>query len=167
MDGSCTEKKVKRIVWKRSKDKPIKKVLGVDDYSSAEFQNLRKGLHPDPLQLLTSEQTGYFDGLKSYNASMRFQDNMQKGDFSDPLELSVSTSTYSSQGPHMLPLRPVLNKQNESSSVSIVFGGTACTGGTGPPIGAVDIGVSKSAYYFRIALPGVKKDPGICFFLLI
>ncbi|XP_019244817.1 PREDICTED: increased DNA methylation 3-like isoform X3 [Nicotiana attenuata] len=36
----------------------------------------------------------------------------------------------------------------------------ACKGATGPPVGVVDIGVSEAAYYFRIALPGVKKDPG-------
>jgi hypothetical protein len=113
------------------------------------------------LQLLASEQTGRFDRPENDDASMKLQNDVQKGHFSDPLELSVSSSTYNSQGPRMLPLLPIHNIQDDSPSVSIVLGGTARRGGTGPPVGAVDIGVSKSAYYFRIALPGVKKDPGM------
>lgn len=92
---------------------------------------------------------------------MKFQDNMQKGNPSPPLELSVSSSTYGSQGSYMLQLLPTLNMSDNSSNVSIVLGGTACRGGNGPPVGAVDIGIGKLAYYFRIALPGVKKDPGM------
>ncbi|CAA7020080.1 unnamed protein product [Microthlaspi erraticum] len=38
--------------------------------------------------------------------------------------------------------------------------GTAREGAIGPSIGAVDIGVNKAAYFFRVALPGVCKDYG-------
>uniref|UniRef100_A0A1J3IIQ6 Increased DNA methylation 3 n=1 Tax=Noccaea caerulescens TaxID=107243 RepID=A0A1J3IIQ6_NOCCA len=38
--------------------------------------------------------------------------------------------------------------------------GTASAGAKGPSIGAVDIGVNKAAYFFRVALPGVCKDYG-------
>lgn len=41
---------------------------------------------------------------------------------------------------------------------STVLTGTAKEGSAGPPIGLVDIGESESAYLFRVALPGVRKD---------
>lgn len=41
---------------------------------------------------------------------------------------------------------------------SVVVTGTAREGTVGPAIGHVDIGVSESAYLFRVALPGVRKD---------
>ncbi|CAO2815895.1 unnamed protein product [Amaranthus hypochondriacus] len=41
---------------------------------------------------------------------------------------------------------------------AVVLTGTALEGTVGPPIGHVDIGISKSAYLFRVALPGVRKD---------
>lgn len=41
---------------------------------------------------------------------------------------------------------------------SVVLTGTAKEGSAGPPIGLVDIGESESAYLFRVALPGVRKD---------
>ena len=41
---------------------------------------------------------------------------------------------------------------------AVVLTGTAQKGTVGPPISHVDIGISKSAYLFRVALPGVRKD---------
>ncbi|XP_077210465.1 uncharacterized protein LOC143845953 isoform X2 [Tasmannia lanceolata] len=41
---------------------------------------------------------------------------------------------------------------------SIVLTGAAKAGRAGPPVGLVDIGISKYAYLFRVALPGVTKD---------
>lgn len=120
-----------------------------NDHLSKISRDLRKRIHRDPSQHFTSK------------GSMKFQDYMQKVSTSDPLELPVSSSsTYGSQGSYMLPLLPSLNMPVNSSNVSIVLGGTACRGGNGPSVGAVDIGIGKLAYYFRIALPGVKKDPG-------
>lgn len=37
----------------------------------------------------------------------------------------------------------------------------------GPPLGAVDIGCSESAYIFRVALPGVLRDACKFPFLLV
>lgn len=65
-----------------------------------------------------------------------------------------------------LPLVPIPKVEEWCSNTKIVLAGTACCGGTGPPVGVVDIGISKSAYYFCISLPGVKKDPGK-FFIFI
>ncbi|XP_022999775.1 increased DNA methylation 3-like [Cucurbita maxima] len=42
---------------------------------------------------------------------------------------------------------------------SVILTGTANEGSSGPPIGLVDIGVSEGAYLFRVAMPGVRKDP--------
>lgn len=41
---------------------------------------------------------------------------------------------------------------------SIVLTGTANEGSAGPPIGLVDIGISDSAFLFRVALPSIRKD---------
>ncbi|XP_073145173.1 increased DNA methylation 3-like [Henckelia pumila] len=60
----------------------------------------------------------------------------------------------------MLPLVPIPKVEDWCSNTSIVLTGTACRGVVGPPVGVVDIGVSISAYYFCITLPGVMKDPG-------
>ncbi|KAJ8762150.1 hypothetical protein K2173_007303 [Erythroxylum novogranatense] len=41
---------------------------------------------------------------------------------------------------------------------SVVLTGTASEGTAGPPIGLVDTGISKDAYLFRIALPGIRRN---------
>ena len=79
---------------------------------------------------------------------------------SDSMQLVTYPRTCSSAQPFALPLVPVPKVEEWCSNTSVVLTGTACKGGTGPPIGITDIGESKSAYYFCIALPGVKKDPG-------
>ncbi|KAH6778271.1 HSP20-like chaperones superfamily protein [Perilla frutescens var. hirtella] len=78
----------------------------------------------------------------------------------DSRQLVTYPRTCNSTQPFALPLLPVPKMEEWCSNTSIALTGTACRGGTGPPVGAVDIGESKSAYYFCIALPGVKKDPG-------
>ncbi|KAL0368753.1 UNVERIFIED_CONTAM: Increased DNA methylation 3 [Sesamum calycinum] len=78
----------------------------------------------------------------------------------DSLQLSTLPTMSSAAQPFALPLLPIPKVEEWCSNTSIVFTGTACRGRTGPPVGVVDIGVSKSAYYFCVALPGVKKDPG-------
>lgn len=83
----------------------------------------------------------------------------------DYLQLSTYPGTHGSAQPFALPLLPTLTVEEWSSDTSIFLSGTARRGAIGPPVGVVDIGVSKSAYYFCIAVPGVKQDPGkFCFF---
>ncbi|CAK9178280.1 unnamed protein product [Ilex paraguariensis] len=94
-------------------------------------------------------------------ASAKLQDEMRKSSLCDPVQMSASPMTSSLDRPCMIPLLSIPNVEENSSKASIVFTGTAGKGGTGPSIGAVDIGVSKSAYFFRVSLPGVKKDPGL------
>ncbi|PIN06405.1 hypothetical protein CDL12_21035 [Handroanthus impetiginosus] len=77
----------------------------------------------------------------------------------DSLQLSTFPTSSNQAQSFALPLVPIPKVEEWCSNASIVFTGTV-RGGTGPPVGVVDIGVSKSAYYFCIALPGVKKDPG-------
>ncbi|KAF3619801.1 putative short-chain dehydrogenase/reductase family 42E member 1-like [Capsicum annuum] len=112
------EKKVKRIIWKRSKEKP-------DGEDSAE----------------------------NCTSLMKMEGNVKKRPYSD-----LMTNDF--DGPCMMSLLPLPNLEKCYSGAPVVLTGTACKGPTGPPVGVVDIGVSRSAYYFRIALPGVKKDPG-------
>nr|XP_016463298.1 PREDICTED: increased DNA methylation 3-like [Nicotiana tabacum] len=119
-DTECLnpEKKVKRIIWKRSKEKP-------NGEDSAE------------------------NGM----SLMKMEGNVKKRAHSDPMTSDLDR-------PYMMSLLPLPNLEECNSGVPIVLTGTACKGATGPPVGVVDIGVSEAAYYFRIALPGVKKDPG-------
>lgn len=48
--------------------------------------------------------------------------------------------------------------QNPKMKPPIVLTGTAKEGSTGPPIGLIDIGISQSAYLFRVALPGIRNN---------
>ncbi|KAG8369303.1 hypothetical protein BUALT_Bualt15G0137300 [Buddleja alternifolia] len=90
----------------------------------------------------------------------RCHDETEKKRRCDAMQLTTFSSTCSPGHPYVLPLIPIPKVEEWCANKSIVFTGTACRGRTGPPIGVVDIGVSKSAYYFCIALPGVNKDPG-------
>ncbi|XP_059278867.1 increased DNA methylation 3-like isoform X2 [Lycium ferocissimum] len=109
------EKKVKRIIWKRSKEKEE-------------------------------------DTAENGTSMMKMEGNVEKRPRSDSM-------TSDLDGPCMMALLPLPNLEESTSGAPVVLTGTACKGATGPPVGVVDIGVSSSAYYFRIALPGVKKDP--------
>ncbi|KAK4348950.1 hypothetical protein RND71_031705 [Anisodus tanguticus] len=112
------EKKVKRIIWKRSKEK-----------SNGE------------------------DSAEDGTSLMKMEGHVKKRPHSDSM-------TSDLDGPCMMSLVPLPSLEECNSGDPVVLTGTACKGATGPPVGVVDIGVSSSAYYFRIALPGVKKDPG-------
>ena len=108
------------------------------------------------------------------NSSTRFRQKYMRRHRNDPLSMPafphvVPVSKHQSKrgtyertckldGPVMMPLLSIPNVEDCNSLASIVLGGTARKGRIGPPIGAVDIGISKAAYLFRVALPGVKKD---------
>lgn len=98
------------------------------------------------------------------NSSFMAQFNSNERPSYDTMHLSLFPTISSWNRPCMMPLLSIPNVEEGSSKANIVLMGTAKNGGTGPSVGAVDIGTSKTAYYFRVALPGVKKDPGICFF---
>ncbi|KAL4575405.1 hypothetical protein LXL04_022248 [Taraxacum kok-saghyz] len=72
----------------------------------------------------------------------------------------ISNKKQRIDGPFVMPLLSIPKLEEESSKASIILSGTAKKGKLGPPLGSVDIGVSKTAYFFQVALPGVKKDPG-------
>ncbi|KAF7803640.1 increased DNA methylation 3-like isoform X1 [Senna tora] len=65
-----------------------------------------------------------------------------------------------SNGPTLMPLLSIPHIQDCDIEASLHLTGTAIRGLQGPPVGVVDIGISKSAYLFRVALPGVTKDHG-------
>ncbi|GKU98194.1 hypothetical protein SLEP1_g11227 [Rubroshorea leprosula] len=66
--------------------------------------------------------------------------------------------TSKKDGRAMMPLLKVPDVDECVLDASINMTGTAKGGITGPPVGVVDIGISKVAYFFRVALPGVRKD---------
>uniref|UniRef100_A0A2P2QM96 SHSP domain-containing protein n=1 Tax=Rhizophora mucronata TaxID=61149 RepID=A0A2P2QM96_RHIMU len=51
-----------------------------------------------------------------------------------------------------------MNPQYPQLKPSVIVTGTAKQGSAGPPIGLVDIGVSKDAYLFRVSLPGIRQN---------
>ncbi|KAL7244626.1 hypothetical protein ACSBR2_000074 [Camellia fascicularis] len=101
------------------------------------------------------------DSHANGNSSAKFQDEMEKGRYCDPFETSLVPSTGNLDGLFMMPLLPVPNASQSNSKASVILTGTATRGGTVLVVGAVDIGVSKSAYFFEVALPGVRKDPSL------
>ncbi|KAI3441060.1 SHSP domain-containing protein [Psidium guajava] len=52
------------------------------------------------------------------------------------------------------------SSENPQMKSAIVLRGTAKDGKPGPPVGVVDIGVAEKAFLFRVAVPGVDKEPG-------
>ncbi|KAK3002470.1 hypothetical protein RJ639_022110 [Escallonia herrerae] len=94
------------------------------------------------------------------SSSTKCQERSSKRPCYDHSQMSAPPSTSNLDGPCMMPLLPIPGMEERNSKASIMLSGTARRGQTGSSVGAVDIGVSKSAYIFQVALPGVKKDPG-------
>ncbi|KAF8409884.1 hypothetical protein HHK36_002402 [Tetracentron sinense] len=78
----------------------------------------------------------------------------------DQIEDTVPARTCDLEGPSMITLVTNPKVEQCTSNASIHLTGTAKEGRAGPPVGLVDIGISNAAYFFRVALPGVKKDHG-------
>nr|XP_027092914.1 increased DNA methylation 3-like [Coffea arabica] len=161
MDNLHPEMKVKRIVWKSSSRERFANEVNDDhDSSSRTSQDDAKKSHCcDRSPLTAVPRTRDSDELENHDASMNFQYDLQNQLLCDP-QTSMLQTNNSLYGPCMMPLLPIPNMQERSSDLRVILNGAANRGGIGPPVGAVDIGVSKSAYYFCVALPGVKKDPG-------
>ncbi|XAR64287.1 hypothetical protein NMG60_11024564 [Bertholletia excelsa] len=100
------------------------------------------------------------DSFANGGLSAMFQDELEKPQQCNPLGMSLIPRPRTLDGPFMMPLLPVPNLVQSNSEASIVLTGTARRVGAAPAVGAVDIGVSKSAYFFQVALPGVRKEPG-------
>lgn len=45
-------------------------------------------------------------------------------------------------------------------SAAVVLSGSAAIGKNGPIVGLVDMGESGDCYFFRVTLPGVRRDTG-------
>ncbi|XP_042508327.1 increased DNA methylation 3-like isoform X2 [Macadamia integrifolia] len=126
---------------KMTKETAIKKVLSGSASATAKHQvGMKKRIHTDPFQMEALPQL--------------FPTPIQ----AHPMEGTFSTRTCELGGPSMVSLfsSPKLEQWNSNSS--IILTGTAKEGRAGPPVGLVDIGMSRDAYLFRVALPGVKKD---------
>ncbi|KAG6785539.1 hypothetical protein NC652_005069 [Populus alba x Populus x berolinensis] len=61
-------------------------------------------------------------------------------------------------GPTTMPRVAFPKFKDYFTDKSVILTGTARRELTGPPIGIVDIGISKAAYFFQVALPGVRSD---------
>ncbi|KAF4352750.1 hypothetical protein F8388_003403 [Cannabis sativa] len=86
----------------------------------------------------------------SYSSPMA-KHHIQEGDFQ-------RTCIFDGQAVMSIHPLPELENCTSEPGASIAISGTARKGKVGPPVGVVDVGVSKDAYYFRVALPGVRKD---------
>ncbi|KAL7116435.1 hypothetical protein ACP275_03G004600 [Erythranthe tilingii] len=94
------------------------------------------------------------------NANHEAAEGEKRPHCDDSLQVSTPPIACNLAQSYVMPMLPMPKMDEWCLKKSICFGGTACRGVTAPPVGVVDIGVSKNAYYFCIALPGVKKDPG-------
>ncbi|RDX64431.1 Increased DNA methylation 3, partial [Mucuna pruriens] len=69
-----------------------------------------------------------------------------------------SKNTCKSDGSTFMPLLSIPDIGDCNQDSSLILTGTARRGLFGPSVGVVDIGIGKTAYLFRVSLPGVKKD---------
>ncbi|KAM7259697.1 hypothetical protein ACFE04_015438 [Oxalis oulophora] len=74
------------------------------------------------------------------------------------LNQHVQESNHKSSGPFVLPLVTAPKIEGSLSDPSITLTGTAAMGIAGPPVGVLDIGMCETAYFFQVALPGVRRD---------
>lgn len=101
------------------------------------------------------------------DSSMKFLETYKRRRC-DPLSMPAFPCTASASkpqndicktdGPAIFSLLAVSHMHECVSDPSIIFTGTAREGISGPPVGVLDIGISKAAYFFRVALPGVRKN---------
>lgn len=101
--------------------------------------------------------------LKNSDEMVIARDSNENGNSSTVMEENLNKNQLTdgtSYGPFVMPVISIPKVEEQNSKASIVLSGTARKGEVGPAVGAVDIGISKSAYFFQVALPGVKKDPG-------
>ncbi|XP_047329549.1 increased DNA methylation 3-like isoform X2 [Impatiens glandulifera] len=99
--------------------------------------------------------------MEQNDLTVDFQHGLAKRPKHDTSNMQIVPRTGTLEGVSlMMPLLPVPCLGNVDSMLSITYSGTVTRGKVGAAIGTVDIGVNDYAYFFRIALPGVSKDPG-------
>lgn len=99
--------------------------------------------------------------MERNDLSVDFEDGLAKRSKYDASNMQIVPKPGSMESASlMMPLVPVPCLGNVDSKLSIAYSGTVTRAKVGPAIGTVDIGISEYAYFFRIALPGVSKDPG-------
>lgn len=100
------------------------------------------------------------DAIVKGNSFLKSHEDQHTEKPQDPSDTALVPRVEDYDGPFVMRLLRVPKVEPLNLNPCIVFTGSASRGVTGPAIGAVDIGVSKNAYFFQVALPGVKKDPG-------
>lgn len=89
----------------------------------------------------------------------RFKNSSKKAIKKNDETLMERDTTDNPTNLAFIPVPPDMKEYDAEPSV--VTTGTASKGTQGPSVGVVDIGVNKVAYFFQVALPGVRKDYGI------
>ncbi|XP_021285242.1 increased DNA methylation 3-like isoform X1 [Herrania umbratica] len=157
--------------------------LKIDKIKSLSYEHGYQKSKDDQNSMINSEEriAGYITNGYG-NASEKFQENNMRRHQLDSMPMSAFPPVMSMlkhlgqgafkrtckrDGPAMMPPITVPNVGQCFSDASIILNGTAKMGIAGPPIGVLDIGVSKVAYFFRVALTGVRKDYCIFLFFLV
>ena len=157
----------------------VKKCLSYRD------EHQKSGEETEPMRTIKREKqlAGTMCNRNERSAAM-FQKTYIRRQRSDPKPISTFSSNLStskkqneestSEGPRNMdgPVRmPVIapKMQDCPSKKSIILTGTVRKGRTGPQVGVVDIGISRSAYFFQVSLPSVFGGISIglfvfCFF---
>uniref|UniRef100_A0A7N0R8B5 Uncharacterized protein n=1 Tax=Kalanchoe fedtschenkoi TaxID=63787 RepID=A0A7N0R8B5_KALFE len=137
--------------------------LDVDDFLRYHHEYVKKCDNKEELSesghraLVVSEETRKSpwsdSGEMQALPCLQGQQDVKSEAFMEPLDWDK---------PCILPLLTTPSVESGESKASIILTGTAKKGRAGPPIGVVDIGVSKVAYFFQVALPGVRRGQLSC-----
>lgn len=151
--------------------------IDVDEFSKYqhEYWTGREESQQQFMKSFGETMTGNIFKENCYSPSpVKPQDESRKRRRPDPCQMQVPPTSLDSQNlsekanvpricnsgdrPAMMPLLSLPKVEDCTSKASIVLTGTARKGTGGPPVGVVDIGVSEAAYFFQVALPGVRKN---------
>ncbi|KAL5705963.1 hypothetical protein ACHQM5_024184 [Ranunculus cassubicifolius] len=79
-----------------------------------------------------------------------------------PLSLSYPGFPDGTEAGPLTMMLSTSEVESDNSELSVVYSGTLQDARVGPPVGIVDVGASKTAYLFRVSLPGVNISNVTC-----
>ncbi|TXG51877.1 hypothetical protein EZV62_021046 [Acer yangbiense] len=143
-------------------------ILKIDRIKSLCYQHGKSQEEGEQNCMKNSEMVAGNFSNGDNNSSARFQETYKRTRHRDPPPVptfpnvdnhsgeGVVKKTCNRDGSVDMPLLTVPSSEEYMSATSITLTGTANKGIVGPPVGIVDIGVSEPAYFFRVALLGMK-----------
>ncbi|XP_077249365.1 uncharacterized protein LOC143888859 [Tasmannia lanceolata] len=135
------------------------------------FTNAEPSIHMDPSNIaptpLVEPSTNFFHSGNVPASTRRRNSSKRRRVEGMPMPPPLAIMPLATMPPPLSmppPLGPpivlssIIQLEQWDPMPSIVLTGAAKMGRPGPPVGLVNIGISKYAYLFQVALPGVSKD---------